>query len=296
MNPYETSFPEFRLRKSCGLHNYLFHYACLCAEEEIGAQEAVCHMTECVEALSYYRDVPEREIVSAVESGYATVIGGEGRSTPRHPQYERDAAEEIAASIGVTMEDLISDSPLPPPDSSAEALKKLFTPDEFVCMARDIKQSRTLPLNVWLEYDPELSNYQFVVPHPMTSKKGETKDGRPSTRSVSNTGKRRRVVCDFDLPKAEMQPSLIAHLSDYCGQDPELILSSGGKSLHAWWRIDHWPDEDLHTFEEEAARVGADRALLGEARKCQLVRMPAGTRSNGNPQTILFWNPSPIIP
>lgn len=294
MNTIETSFPEFRLKKTCGLHAYLYHYACLCAEEEIEAHEAMCHMTECVGSLSYHRDVPEREIRSAVECAYSTVIGGQARSTRKLPRYEVDSAKDIAYSYQVTREDLISDSPMPPPDSPAEVLTKLFGPEELVCIAKELKSARTLPLSVWLELDEDLRKYQFVVPHPMISKKGETKDGRMSSRTVSNTGKRRRIICDFDLPKAEMQPSLIVHLSAYCEQDPELILTSGGKSLHAWWRIDDWPDEDIETFEDEAARVGADPALLGEARKCQLVRMPAAMRANGNSQSILFWNPSPI--
>jgi hypothetical protein len=294
MNTIETSFPEFRLKKSSGLHTYLYHYACSCAEEEIDPAEAICHMTECVGSLSYHRDVPEREIRSAVEDAYSRVIGGQPRNTRALPRYERDSAMDIYESYQITREDLISDSPVPPPDAPAEALAHLFIPDELVCVAKEFKSARTLPLSVWLELDEDLRKYQFVVPHPMTSKKGETKDGRMSSRTFSNTGKRRRIVCDFDEPKAEMQPSLIVHLSKYCGEDPELILTSGGKSLHAWWRIDDWPDEYIERFEDEAARVGADPALLGEARKCQPVRLPAGTRNNGKSQSILFWNPSPI--
>lgn len=294
MNSIETSFPEFRLKKSCGLHSYLYHYACVCAEEEIDPDEAIYYMTECVDSLSYHRDVPEREIRSSVECAYSTVMGGQPRNTRTLPHYEPDLAMDIYQSYLITNDDIISDSPLSPPDSPTEALAHLFAADELVCIAKEFKLAKTLLVSAWLEFDQELKNYQFLVPHPMISKKGETKDGRISSRTVSNTGKRRRIVCDFDAPKAEMQPSLIAHLSNYCGEDPEIILTSGGKSLHTWWRIDDWPDEDIETFENEAARVGADPALLGDARKCQLVRLPAGTRDNGKPQFILFWNPSPI--
>jgi hypothetical protein len=294
MNTIETSFPEFRLKKSCGLHNYLYHYACLCAEEEIDPDEAICHMTECVSSLSYHRDVPVREISSAVKDAYLIDIGGQPRSSRKLPSYESNSAMDIYESYQITREDLIGDSPAWPSDSPAEVMAHLFAPDELVCIAKKLEFAKTLPLSFWLEFDQELKNCQFLVPHPMKSKKGKTKDGRISSRTYSNTGKRRRIVCDFDKPKAVMQPSLIVHLSRYCGEDPELILSSGGKSLHAWWRIDDWPDEDIETFEDEAARIGADPALLGEARKCQLVRLPAGTRDNGESQSILFWNPSPL--
>jgi hypothetical protein len=290
-NTIETSFPEFRLKKSEGLHDYLFHYACKCANEEIDPEELECHMIESAALLNYNRNVPDREIRSAIKSAYSSDFDGNQKNTHRRPAYQPGAAKLIAEEFGTTLEDLQASSPKTPPLDPDEALAALFGADELVCLAKKLELAKTLPFACWLERDDELKDYQFVVPHPMTSKKGVTKDGRSSNRTASNTGQRRRIVCDFDKPKPGIQPALIAHLADYCGEDPELVLTSGGKSLHAWWRIDHWPPEDIIVFEEEAARIGADPALLGEARKCQLVRLPAGKRNNGKPQSILFWNP-----
>ena len=290
-NTIETSFPEFRFKKSEGLHQYLFRYACMCANEDIDSEELECHMIECASLLDYHRDVPDREIITTIENAYRIASDEKPKPTHRRPAYRPGAAKMIAKKFGTTVEDLKASSPITPPLDPGEALAALFGPEELVCLARKLEWAKTLPIAHWLELDDQLKHYQFVVPNPMTSRIGVTKDGRRSSRTASNTGQRRRIVCDFDKPKPGIQPALIAYLSDYCGEDPELVLTSGGKSLHAWWRIDHWPPEDIIFFEEEAGRIGADPHLLGDASKCQLVRLPAGKRNNGNPQSILFWNP-----
>jgi hypothetical protein len=251
-------------------------------------------MIECVEDLSYYRVVPDREIESAVNDAYATV-NGENTFKPRKVQrYDAWAAQEIGRLYPTTIEELKEESPLPIPDSPKEALTQLFEHNELVCMGTSLKNVTVRALDIWLNYIGNIEKYQFLVPHPMTSGKGQTKSGHLSPRAVTNTGKRRRIVCDFDDPAKEIQPSLIVHLSKQCGEDPELILTSGGKSLHAWWRIDDWSDDEIKIFEEEATRVGADPEVLSEARKNQLVRLPAAIRDNGNKQSILYWNPTPI--
>ena len=70
------------------------------------------------------------------------------------------------------------------------------------------------------------------------------------------------------------------------------------------WLAPNWPSSfggaewnavQRHIFEEEAAIIGADRACLGEGRKCQLVRLPAGIRDNKKDQKIHFWNPNPCF-
>jgi hypothetical protein len=248
-------------------------------------------MIESVALLNYNRNVPDQEIRSAIKSAYSSAFNGQQKNTHRLPNYEPDAAILIAEDFGTNLTDLKASSPKAPPIKSTQALIALFDQDEIVCMAKKLELAKSLPIEDWLELDDELNNYQFVVPHPMKSKNGVTKDGRRSPRTASNTAARRRIVCDFDKPNPDIQPALIAHLSEYCAEDPELVLTSGGKSLHAWWRIDHWPPEDIIVFEKEAARIGADPALLGDARKCQFVRLPAGRRSNGLSQSILFWNP-----
>ena len=222
MSTTEISFPEFKLRKDVGLHQYLFHYACLCAEEEIDPEMTESWIAECTLALNYHRDVPEREIRDTVTNAYACVLQSEPVERRRMPRYEADEAASIVEEFGTTVEQLVELSPCIPPVDSAEALIALFGKDELVCLASQLDKSKTFPLSVWLELEDKLDDYQFVVPHPMLSKTGETKcGGKISPRTTSNTGARRRIVCDFDKPKPSMQPSLIDYLSEFCGYDPQ---------------------------------------------------------------------------
>lgn len=295
----EVEFPKFYFPHDSGLHQYQFKYACLCAEEGIEPELALSHLTACVAKLNYKRVVPPRELSDAVNNAYRMVGDGSIDSIQSFPKYDAAAAARIAKEFGTTREDLVAASPQTPPVDPTVAIVSLFGGDEFVCLAPFNKRFFTYPLDYWLlNCTEEILKFQFIVPHPMSAKFGLTKgNGHKSQRTHSNTGVRRRVVCDFDEPGPLLQPSLIAYLADFCQQDPELVLTSGGKSLHAWWRIDGWSDDDILTFEEEAARVGADPALLGDSQKCQLVRLPAGTRKNADgtkPQTILFWNPKSL--
>ena len=295
----EVEFPEFYFPHDSGLHQYKFKYACLCAKEGIEPELALSHLTACVAALNYKRPVTSRGLSDAINNAYRMVGDGSIDSIQSFPEYDAAAAARIAEEFGTTREDLVALSPQTPPVDPTVALLSLFGTDELVCLAPFTRRFFTYPLDYWLlNCVEDILKYQFIVPHPMTARFGVTKgDGHKSPRTHSNTGVRRRVVCDFDRPGPLLQPSLIAYLTDFCQQDPELVLTSGGKSLHAWWRIDGWADDDILTFEEEAARIGADPALLGDSQKCQLVRLPAGTRKTDDgtkPQTILFWNPKSL--
>ena len=44
----------------------------------------------------------------------------------------------------------------------------------------------------------------------------------------------------------------------------------------------------VRKFHAYACKLGADPATL---LKCQLVRLPGGTRNNGNPQPVIYFNP-----
>ncbi|MFN6017381.1 MAG: hypothetical protein ACK49N_07370 [Verrucomicrobiota bacterium] len=294
MRTLELTPPKFNLPKDSGLHTYLYRYACMCANLEINPNVVIEHMKDCVESLSYHREVPDREIESAVEHAYKAVMEGTSYAKKIVMEYNPVYSRNVAKKYQTTIDDLKKNSPMSIPSSENDALKCLFLKNELVCLGKNTNRAKTLPLDVWIEHNIDTKGYQYVVPNPMTSKMGVTKDGKMSSRAFSNTGKRRRIVCDFDKPDGKIQPSLIVHLSIFCGEDPELVLFSGNKSLHAWWRIDDWPVQDIETFEEEAAKVGADSAVLGEARKNQFFRLPGGLRNNGNLQEIYYWNPKPI--
>lgn len=284
------TMPVFKAPKS-ELHRKLFIYACECAELGIPPEECLQHLKACVDGINYYREVPEREITEAVKCGYRCVLEGPSEDSVRLPKYDREAAEAIYEQWQTTIEDLREASIKTPPTDPFEALQALFQPDDLICMASHLERPSIVTYNR-LQLGVACCR-QFMVPNPMKGRVGLTKDGKPSKRCTDNTGPRKRLVCDFDLPRAEIQPSLITYLADYSELDPEWALHSGNKSLQAAWNCSDWSSEDILTFEEEAVRVGADPAIMGDGRRCQFVRMPAGYRDNGKRQIIHFWNPNP---
>jgi len=293
MNPdLEYTFPIFKVPSS-GLHRYLFNYSRVCAEEGIPPETCLEHLHSCVDSLRYNRAVPAREIDDAVRDAYHCVLASPQEPANGLPRYDEALAQSIASKSPVSLNDLVALSPSTPPDTPLEALGQLFRQDELICVATRPDATSIATLANYSALNPEFNGIQLIVPNPMTAKRGLTKSGKPSKRCADNTGGRRRLVLDFDKPAAAIQPSLVAYLAEYCGQDPELVLHSGGKSLHGWFRCGGWSPDDIRTFEEEAALIGADPALFGEGRRCQLVRLPAGTRDNKKKQTVHFWNPNP---
>ena len=290
MNQKEDLYPVFDPPNN-GLHKYLFRYACMCADKEIPSEDCRIHLDQCVDNLRYHRYVPPREITAAVTDAYRCVFEGPSETTTRFPDYDSSAANEIYQQWKTTIEDLREASIETPPTYPLEALQALFQPDELICMASRLERPSIVPYNR-LQLGVACCR-QFIVPNPMKGKVGLTKDGKPSKRCTDNTGPRKRIVCDFDLPHPAMQPSLVAYLADYSGLDPEWVVHSGNKSLQAAWFCSSWCSEDILTFEKEAVRAGADPAIMGDGRRCQFVRMPAGYRDNGKRQVIHFWNPNP---
>lgn len=158
-----------------------------------------------------------------------------------------------------------------------------------------------------------LAGLPFIVPSPMTARTGLTKEGKVSAHSLDNTGPRRFLVIEFDLKEADkkghdtkdaafirwaanrgqsisdISAALLLHLAERAPL--ALAVHSGGKSIHGWFSAHGRPEELLRRFISYAVSLGADRALWTRS---QFVRMPDGTRDNGNRQTVFFFNPEVI--
>jgi hypothetical protein len=65
-----------------------------------------------------------------------------------------------------------------------------------------------------------------------------------------------------------------------------MALSSGGKSLHAWFEV---AKDEEESFWKLAISLGADPALMRN--RSSFVRIPLGKRDNGNLQRIIHFNP-----
>ena len=186
-----------------------------------------------------------------------------------------------------------------------EAIDLLFPGNPLLCVGGKFNLCETRTREQWRGF---LSGQQFIVPSPMTSVEGRTQEGRPSPRTLTNTGLRRFLVVEFDfkekdskgvdtsagpllrrlrlrgLAVADLCASLHLQLRSYWPL--AMVVHSGGKSLHGWYPCAGRSDNDLHEFMRFAVSLGADPATWTA---CQLVRLPAGLRRPGNiRQTIEF--------
>ncbi|NBV86751.1 MAG: hypothetical protein EBS01_10950 [Verrucomicrobia bacterium] len=170
-------------------------------------------------------------------------------------------------------------------------LERLFPGDPLVCMGWDKESFDTKPLSEWKH--PE--RMQLVVPSPMASRTGPKKDGSgESAHTLANTGPRRFLVADFDdRASLDIHAAAAWHLGTHLPL--VLVLSTGGKGLHAWFKTDGRTDEKLLPFFTLAVECGADPRMW---LRSQFARIPDGSRDDGGagiPQTVYYFNPEAVV-
>ena len=168
----------------------------------------------------------------------------------------------------------------------------------------------TKPREFWRRRE---SDFQFIVANPMIKETGVTTEGRESQRCIDNTGPRAYVVIEFDIAESgnwaryvrdwrnrkittiDANVALIVELGTKGLPRLPLAMAvySGGKSLHAWYPCAGLGDDQVKPFMARAVRLGADKATWT---RCQFVRMPDGTRDNGNRQRVHYFAPDVIGP
>jgi len=171
---------------------------------------------------------------------------------------------------------------------SEQVVDLLFPGNPLLCVANKLETATTAPRE---SFRGRLSDMQFIVPSAMTATTGMNQDGKESARCLDNTGPRQYIVVEQDDGNADEQAAVIMHLAE---QGPlVLVTRSGGKSLHSWFVCGEQSELTLLCFFRYAVALGADRATWT---RCQLVRMPDGTRTRPDGttarQSILYWNPS----
>lgn len=232
------------------------------------------------------------EVQRALAKAYNTTLGLSGLpSRPKEPKpawkpmKTRQTANKPYAT-GITAADLWHASPWLPDDGLTQSiiLAELF-PDQkgLICVGKSAFEFYTARLDQF----NNLTACQFIVPCYMTAKYGTTQDGKRSMHCLDNCGPRRFCVCDFDEPASSDHPSIIWHLKKIFPL--VMVLSSGGKSLHAWFSI---PASEEPAFWKAAIPCGADPALMRN--RSSFVRMPLGTRDNGNTQQVFYFDPDAI--
>ena len=131
-----------------------------------------------------------------------------------------------------------------------------------------------------------------IIPNPLTGGTAPTKDGRPSFRADACVKAFRFAVAEFDgMTREDQLRFWWAVRLPVCA-----LIDSGGKSLHAWIRIDGVETADRWTdivekvlFGQRLIPLGCDAACRNEAR---LSRMPGHFRTEkGRWQRILYLAP-----
>ena len=193
---------------------------------------------------------------------------------------------EVITAAGGGLADLWERSPVKWEDSENHAeqiIDALFAGNPLLCVGKSSREFATRNRTKW---QWRLSEMQLIVPSPMISRMGITKEGRESEHTLSNTGPRQFLVIEQDQGTPDEQAAILLHLSK--AGPLVLAVHSGSKSLHGWFACLGRSDEELRAFMNHAVTLGADPATWTRS---QFVRMPDGTRDNGNRQSVFYFNP-----
>ena len=276
-------------RAGGGVHNWLFRVARQ-LHAHLPAGEIIRLLQDRLTGCG--RNVPQREIVAAVQDALACAWQPTGQPSAAAPRKWPAINHEQRASIirdGGGLCDLWELSPVRIEDNEAHAeqiIDHLFPGNPLLCCG---KSSREFDTRTRDERRGQLVRLQFIVPSPMTAKTGTTKDGRQSAHTLDNTGPRRFLVIEFDQGTTEEHAALLMHLANYAPL--VCAVHSGGKSLHGWFYAERSAPARVEKFFRYAVSLGADPATWTRS---QFVRMPDGTRDNGNRQTVYFLNFKPM--
>jgi len=262
------------------------------------------------------RAVPDREIKDAVKRSIDFAWqpkGDAGTPSSSKPSPQPDLAKiERLAANGHRVADLWEASPIRFTEPACEYLiDRLFPGNPFLCCGSDTMKFDTLTRAEWRG---ALARQAFIVPSPMTARAGPTETGKLSAHAKSIVGPRRFLIVEFDFAKFSRDgktPTLCHDMlvrleklnigvHDICStlllllhslHPMTLAVSSGGKSIHGWWYVHDQPESSLKAFHNVAVGYGADPRTWWPS---QFVRMPDGTRQNGSPQPVYYFNPDTL--
>lgn len=277
----------FPKNRGQNLNDWFYNTAIRCAHLGATEESAIreLHLLRGDQARS------SREIPEQVAKAFAYVRGG-GKSSagPKWPMLNRETLAAFYQKNPATVSDLAGLEGIKPPEHPADILMRLWRcgPEKLACMsehpaAKDIIKT----LGEWRTLF--VSHHQMVVPNPMT---GESARNR---RTSCGFDAMRFIVAEPDIP-TEVASFIGARPQDICSSlilhllpRPRLrmVVSSAGKSLHAWLACEDTTPTNRDAFFRKLAPYGIDRSgRLPE----QQFRLPNGTRG-GRQQSVLFFKP-----
>jgi hypothetical protein len=211
---------------------------------------------------------------SEIQDALTSARGNRRCSSVLWPKVNDEQVEAIAQH-GMRVWDFwtASPSPMRADESRAdEVIDILFPGNPWLCAGQSARVFRTQRREKWRG---ELRNYSLIVPSPMTSETGLTKNGHKSCHTLSNTGPRRFLIIEADQGNLDQQAAVIGQLGAYAPL--AAVVFSGSKSLHSWFFCGKTSEEKLLRFMRYAVSLGADKKMWLPSQFC---RMPDGHRSD----------------
>lgn len=270
-----------------GLHQWLFR-AALHLQRFRSERESIIIL----KARTIGKPLKSNEIEEAVKNSRRLALS-QG-STPnaslpkKWPDFNEEQRHAVFSREGGLI-DLLEKSPVRCEETAPQAeevIDQLMPPDCWICAGRSQQGAVTKSRSEWRG---GLAQQEFVVPSPMLSSQGITKDGKISYRSLNNVAPRRFLVIDQDSGTMDEQAGVLSHLARIAPL--VMVVSTGGRGLHGWFYCAKKRDEQLWPFMRMAVILGACRSTWSPI---QLVRMPGGLREGSSPQPVLLFNPGVI--
>jgi len=274
-------------RHGSGVHQWLFK----CARQlhaHRSTEDITALLTAAVDGCG--RHVPQDEIKAAVDDAAACAWQPSGGSpvttkpVPKWPEVNIDARQAAIIHAGIAgIAGLLEMSPYSCAGKTADRfIAALFPGNPLLCVGMDKANFTT---DTRQAFRGELSKLSLIVPSPMSARFGHCKaNGKESAHTLENTGPRHYLVTEFDSGTPDEQAALIWHLQQFAPL--VMVLSSGGKSLHAWWNCQGIPDDNLVKFMRYAVSLGADPATWTRS---QFVRLPGGWRADNQRRQEVFY-------
>jgi hypothetical protein len=318
----ERAFRQLASPPSGGIHQWL--YGCACSLHEAGfhsAEKLVLIKEHC---RGLRRPVPEVEIAKAIADAerncadkWPDASASESSPiivAPPEPAWPKPDYGRVytLAKEGIGLYDSWEGAPIrfEDDDNHAEQIADaVFPGNPLLCCGIFSWEFATRRRQVWRGH---LHRFQFIVPNPMDRVYGLTAGGKRSEHAKDAVGPRIYLVNEFDISSyatdgvtmTPWAPIIRAWddngitVADACAAVLDvlrrilplvLVLHSGGKSLHAWFNVVGLSEPAVKRFMRAAGSLGADPKTFS---KHQFVRMPDGTRDNGNHQVVWFFDPS----
>ena len=296
-----------------GIHHHHMALANYCKGMGIDQNEAIRLIYLKYQEKPQRRELQKNEIENAVAKAYnspcitiKTIGKGQGIvvtpkfvKTSENSYWNKDMplpkveASPLAISRAIkgspwSLVDMFEDSPHRPWGCKpAEIINMLFDPEELVCCG-SVRRFMALPAKEWLNIT-DIGDQ--IVPNPSRVNVGINMNGNPSQHCRDATGRRKYIVVESDDESLSFdeKASVIRYLRDEARAKLKMVVHTGGKSLHGWFKATGDSHIDWE-FMRIACLLGADpRMWLPE----QLARTPNAIRlSNGAKQKCYHFDPS----